>query len=261
MLNLLVEGNSIRSVSRITGIHKKTIMRLLCQIGERCQETMSREFRNLDCQSIQADELWTYIGKKNKNLKADDDVNEFGDQYVFVALDADTKLIPVFTVGKRNKQVASYFMWQLRSRVKNRFQLTTDKFVGYFDAVDRIFGDNIDYATLLKVYHGNGNGSREGYSPSDLKRIEISKIIGKPEKKRICTSHVERQNLTIRMQLRRFTRLTNAFSKKLKNLKAALALHFYHYNFMRIHQSLRVTPAMEAGITNRIWTWSDLEKN
>lgn len=178
-----------------------------------------------------------------------------GDQYVFIALHQQTKLVPVHRVGKRNAVTTAAFIEELRHRVTNHFQLTTDKFPPYPETVDSAFGADIDYATIKKIYHGDGNGKREGYSPSELRKVEISTIIGKPKREKICTSYVERHNLTIRMQLRRFTRLTNAFSKKLENLKAAMALYFYYYNFMRIHSTLRVTPAMEAGITNRIWTW------
>lgn len=260
VLNLLCEGNSIASIVRATGVNKRTILRLLCESGAKCQHILDTNLRGLGCKVIETDEIWAYVGKKQKHLASTDDELEKGDQYVFVAIDPDTKLIPTYTVGKRTGTTAIEFMWDLRNRVKDRFQLTTDQFVGYYNAVDKVFGANIDYAQLKKIYHGNGDGTpvREGYSPSDLLRTEITPVIGRPKPERISTSYVERQNLTIRMQMRRFTRLTNAFSKKLENLKMALALHFYYYNFVRTHQTLRMTPAMRAGLTNRFWGWSEV---
>jgi len=255
VLSLLVEGNSIRSIERITEAHRDTIMRLLVRIGNRCQKEMDRKMRGLTSDAIECDEIWTFLFKKQARLTPEEKGTDKGDQYVFVALDQKTKLVPVFIVGKRNAVTTMTFIQELRKRVVNHFQLSTDKFKPYPDIVDSVFGTEIDYATVKKIYHGDRNGKREGYSPSELRKVEISTIIGKPKREKICTSYVERHNLTIRMQLRRFTRLTNAFSKKLENLKAAMALYFYHYNFMRIHSTLRVTPAMEAGITNRIWTW------
>jgi len=215
----------------------------------------------LNCTNIECDEIWTFVGKKQAKLRSEEKYGEKGDQYVFVGLDRDTKLVPVFVVGKRNTVTAVVFMQELRKRVLGRFQLTTDQLSGYSPAVFGIFGPNIDYATVSKIYHSNGDSKREGYSPSRLQRIEIRKVSGRPEKRRICTSYVERQNLTIRMKMRRFTRLTNAFSKSLVSLKAAMALHFYHYNFMRIHQTLRVTPAIEAGLTNHVWGWDNVLEN
>lgn len=258
ILSLLVEGSSIRSAERITSVHRDTITRLLESIGGKCQQILDRCMRNLHCREIECDEIWTYVAKKQKKLTPEERHGEKGDQYVFVALDPRTKLIPAFVVGKRDGHTATIFMQELKNRIANHFQLTTDRFAGYFEAVDSTFGIDIDYAQLQKLYHGNGNGGREGYSPNDITGIEITKITGKPKSENICTSYVERQNLTICMQMRRFTRLTNAFSKKLKNLKCALDLHFFHYNFMRIHQTLRVTPAMESGITDHIWNWEEI---
>jgi len=180
-----------------------------------------------------------------------------GEQYVFIAIDAETKLIPSFIVGKRNAANAYWLMKDLESRLANRVQLTTDGFRPYVDAVDSTFGSSIDFAMLVKTYAGD-EPNRERYSPSEIVEARPIPIMGFPRFQKISTSHVERQNLTVRMQMRRFTRLTNAFSKKLSNMKAALALHFAHYNFCRIHQSLRVTPAMAAGIENSIWTTAQL---
>ena len=260
VLTLLVEGNSIRSIERITGVHRDTIIRLMIRSGNKCQELLNESMQGLNCRYMECDEIWTYVAKKQARLTKEEKRNgsECGDQYVFVALDSETRLVPHFFVGKRTTFNAYWFMQQLKRRVNGNFQLTTDAFKGYLEAVSAAFGRNIHYAMLQKVYHGDGNGRREGYSPSQLKKVNIGVISGKPEKKKICTSYVERQNLTIRTQLRRFTRLTNAFSKKLDSLKAALALHFWHYNFMRYHKSLRMTPAMAAGIATTFGDWSEI---
>lgn len=258
VLSALVEGNSIRSIVRMTGVNKRTILRLLCEAGETAQDILDSQMIGLQSRYVQVDEIWTFVGKKQKQLTEDDRrEREYGDWYVFVALDADTKLVPTFRVGKRTLEMAVSFMAELQTRISNRFQLSTDAFRGYTDAVDTVFGEDIDYAQIHKNYGEEATGERK-YSPGQIISITIKALIGQPRRKHISTSYVERQNLTMRMQMRRFTRLTNAFSKKLENLKAALALHFFHYNFMRIHQTLRVTPAMQAGISKHIWTWAEL---
>jgi len=209
---------------------------------------------------IQVDEIWTYVKKKEKRLKPHEKAQKiYGDQYVFVALDADTKLVPAFTVGRRDGNTTLAFLQQLQNKLKGngRIQLTSDGFEAYISAVEETFGADVDYAMLIKIYESVPEAEKR-YSPSTCTEV-ISKIInGKPDPKHICTSFIERQNLTMRMAMRRFTRLTNAFSKKLENLKAAVALHFAHYNFMQIHKTLRVTPAMEAGITDHLWGWEEL---
>ena len=258
VLTHLVEGLSIRSIERITGINRNTIMTLLVDAGERAQEILDREMVNLQSNFVQVDEIWTYVGKKQKQLQPFES-EELGDQYVFVAMDAETKLVPSFLVGKRNQSKCCCIMKELQYRITNKFQLTTDSFKPYFNGVDSVFGEDVDYGQIQKNT-GRQQGERR-YSPAQIVRVIINPLIGKPQRRKISTSHIERQNLTMRMQMRRFTRLTNAFSKKLENLKAATALHFYHYNFMRIHSSLRVTPAMEARIANRIWGWNDLLGN
>lgn len=258
VLSALVEGNSISSIVRMTGVNKRTILRILCEYGAKAQEIMNREMVNLKVGRLQVDEIWTYVAKKQKQLKQSEvDNPELGDQYVFVALDADTKLVPAFRVGKRNLQLATSFMMELKTRINTIFQLSTDAFVGYKDAVDRVFGEEIHYGQIHKHYSEEQRGEKR-YSPANIIRVSINTITGYPDRKHISTSYIERQNLTMRMNMRRFTRLTNAFSKKLKNLEAALALHFFHYNFLRIHQTLRVTPAMQAKVTNRLWSWEDL---
>ena len=248
----LLEGNSVRSTERMTGVHRDTICRLLVQVGDHCAEVMNSTMRNLKLGFVECDEIWTWVLKKQRRVQ-DGDSPEVGDQWVFVAMDADTKLVPVFTVGKRNEETTWYFINELAERVSNRIQLTTDGFVFYRRHVEDAFGAEVDFAQLVKLYGEYGQHGNEKYSPSPILEV-ISKVrSGDPDPERICTSHIERQNLTMRMQMRRFTRLTNAFSKKLTNLKAAVALHFAHYNFCRVHSSLRVTPAMAAGLTSEIW--------
>ena len=256
--SLLVEGNSIRSIERITGTHRDTIMRLGITLGEKAQDILDKKMKNLNCKNIQADEIWCFVGKKKKNLTSTErKENELGDQWIYVALDADTKLVPYFSVGKRTSQHTYSFIEQIRERVNGLFQLSTDSYHGYANAVDDTFNGKIDYAQLHKQYQTTIEGAKR-YSPANIIRITKNVLSGNPDPNKICTSHVERQNLTMRMQMRRLTRLTNAFSKKLHNLQCAVALHFFYYNFVRIHQSLRVTPAMEAGVTNRLWSWNDL---
>ncbi len=252
----LVEGASIRSVERMTGIHRDTIMRLGYRVGQGCANLMDSYMKNLKCQTVQVDEIWCFVGKKQRHLKDTDDP-DFGDQWVFVALDAESKLIPSYLVGKRTIDNVYAFISDLSGRLDNRVQLSSDGLKAYVDAVEDTFGAGIDYGQVVKTYEAEPMGAGR-YSPPHVVSAERTVILGNPKKSNISTSYVERQNLTMRMQMRRFTRLTNAFSKKLDNLKAAVALHFAHYNFVRVHSSLRVTPAMEAGVTNRLWTISEL---
>jgi IS1 family transposase len=257
VIGALVEGASIRSTERMTGVHRDTIMRLLLKVGKSCEKIMDAEMRELPCKNIEVDEIWSYVGKKQRHVGIQDNPNEVGDFYTFVALDADTKLIPVYTVGKRNIYTAEIFMYDLSSRLSNRVQLSSDKFGAYVDAVNASFGEDVDYGQIVKSYEAEPIG-RGRYSPPKVVSTTKSNIIGCPDPRKISTSYIERQNLTMRMQIRRFTRLTNAFSKKLDNMKAAVALYFVHYNFVRVHGSLRITPAMAAGITDHIWSISDL---
>jgi IS1 family transposase len=257
VLAAMVEGNSIRSTERMTGVHRDTIMRLVVSVGRNCERLLDERMRCLPCRLVQADEIWTYVGKKEKHVGHDDNPEEVGDQYVFVAMDSETKLVPCFRVGKRNAANTYYFVQDLQERLRHRVQLTTDGFRPYLDAVEDVFGMNVDYAMLVKVYSSSGQAETR-YSPGDMVDLRTIPITGTPNPRLISTSHIERQNLTMRMQLRRFTRLTNAFSKKLANLKAALALHFAHYNFCRIHSTLRVTPAMAAGVSERVWELKEL---
>ena len=252
IVNALVEGNSIRATARMVGVEHKTVMRVLLRVGDHCARLLNERMRRLPCKVVQMDEIWTYVGKKEKQVRPDENPEQMGDQYVFVSMDSETKLIPNFRVGKRNAANAWYFVQDLQARMANRIQLTSDGFRPYKDAVEDAFGMEVDYAMLVKMYSDSGQADTR-YSPGEIVDARPIPITGNPKPNLISTSHIERQNLTIRMQLRRFTRLTNAFSKKLENLKAALALHFAWYNFCRVHSSLRVTPGMAAGVTDTIW--------
>jgi IS1 family transposase len=238
----------------VTGVHRDTICRLLVEVGGNCTALLDSQIRNVHAKYIQADEIWTHVGKKDKHVRVDDP-DEFGNQWVFVAMDEQTKLVPSFVIGKRTRETTYAFLLDLQKRLADaRFQLTTDGFHFYERGVEDTFGGTVDFAQLIKLYGDIGQHDTEArYSPPRIMEV-ISRIRdGRPDEAHICTSHVERQNLTMRMCMRRFTRLTNAFSKKLENLKAACALHFAHYNFVRVHSSLRVTPAMAAGLTSEIW--------
>ena len=243
-LQLLLEGNSIRSTERITKLDRNTIMSLLVRAGERCKRLMDEQMRNLHLEHLQIDEIWTYVQKKARRIRSADSP-EVGDQWVFVALDETTKLVPAFHVGKRHQEDTREFLWDLYNRMNGKTQITTDGLRHYTQLV-KLFGE------------WGQHDANARYSPSPIVEV-LSKVrTGNPDPDHISTSHVERQNLTMRMAIRRFTRLTNAFSKKLANLKAAVALHFAYYNFCRVHSSLRVTPAMEAGITDHIWTLMEM---
>jgi len=257
VLNALVEGASVCSISRMTGVNKRTILRILKEAGRQAQEILDRELVNLKCSFIQMDEIWSFVQKKQGECTEEEkQIGMVGDQYIFVAMDSDTKLVISSLVGKRTLENTIKIIKDLQFRVINRFQLSTDSFKPYSEAVDRIFGADIDYGQVHKNYAEEFKTEKR-YSPAHIVSTSLRIILGEPLKKRISTSHIERQNLTMRMNMRRLTRLTNAFSKKLENHKAAIALHFFYYNFMRIHQTLRVTPAMQASVTNHIWTWGE----
>jgi len=254
-----IEGSSIRSIERMTGVHRDTIMRLIVRTGQGCARILDENIKNVSAKRIQADEIWTYVFKKQAHLNTEDHP-DMGDQYVFVGMDADTKLVISHLVGKRDAVSAYYFIRDLKDRVQGRPQVTTDGFRPYISAIEDCFGADVDYAQLVKLYGQPkaASGSRDWYPPVQVTAAIPMRVNGNPDMRYVSTSMVERQNLTIRMQVRRFTRLTNAFSKKLENLKAAIALHFAHYNFVRIHQTLRVTPAMAAGVTDHLWTLEEL---
>ncbi len=261
IINNLVEGSSIRSIERITGVHRDTIMRLGASVGAGCAKFLERKVQNVAASKVQCDEIWTYVFKKQARISVDENAVGIGDQYVFIALDSDTKLVISHYVGKRDATSAYYFMRDLESRLANRVQLTTDGFPAYRTAVEDTFGSNVDYAQLVKIYgqpKASTANARSWYEPVKVIGAIPARVTGHPSAMNISTSHIERQNLTMRMQMRRFTRLTNAYSKKLENLKGAIALHFAQYNFVRVHQTLRVTPAMAASLTDHVWTLPEL---
>ncbi|PIV24369.1 MAG: IS1 family transposase [Deltaproteobacteria bacterium CG03_land_8_20_14_0_80_45_14] len=253
----LVEGSSIRSIERMTGVHRDTIMRLMVGVGNTCEKIMNTSMRNLTCKDIEVDEVWSFVGKKQRHVGPMVNPNMVGDFYTFIVLDSETKLIPTYKVGKRDLPTAQAFISDLSSRLSNRIQLSSDKLKAYVEAVETVFSADIDYGQIVKSYEAEPIGPGR-YSPPKVISVLKEYITGNPDFNKICTSFVERQNLTVRMQMRRFTRLTNAFSKKLENLKTAVALHFTHYNFERIHGTLRMTPAMAAGVTKELWSIRDL---
>jgi IS1 family transposase len=258
-LQLFVEGNSLRSTERITGVDINTLMKLLVRAGEKCEKVMGKLIVNIPVKDVQCDEIWAFVGKKEGHklpMEAHDD--SIGDAYCFVAIERYTKLVLNFALGRRSQATTDAFIEGLRHATgRQHFQISTDGFQPYVSAITTTLSDRCDFAQLIKVYTQDPEGQRR-YSPPDVTHAEKVPVMGSPDPAKICTSHVERQNLTIRMQMRRLTRLTNAFSKKWENLWAAYCLHFAYYNFCRIHKTLRVTPAMETGITSRVWTLADL---
>jgi transposase-like protein/IS1 family transposase len=256
-LQLLLEGNSIRSTERITNLDRNTIMSLLVKSGEKCERMMHRKIEYLDVKDVEADEIWGYVAKKEGH-KSMEDGPLVGDAYCFIAMERNTKLVLAHHLGKRSKVSTEAFMNKLRyATSEKRFQFTTDGFRHYVHATHMILGNRVDFAQLIKVY-GTPREGEQRYSAGEVVEAVPVVVYGKPNPKRICTSHIERQNLTIRMGMRRMTRLTNGFSKKWENLAAAYSLWFAYYNFCRVHKTLRVTPAMESGITDHIWTITEL---
>lgn len=253
----ICEGNSIRATCRMLGFSKNTVVKLLVELGDACIAYQDEALRNLPCKRIQCDEIWSFVYAKDKNLPADKQGKfGFGSVWTWTAIDADTKLVPTFAVGERNLATARLFIEDLASRLANRVQLTSDGLKVYVSAVEDAFGADVDFAQLHKIYESTQEETR--YSPARCVGCERKVVMGQPDPDHISTSYVERQNLTMRMHMRRFTRLTNAFSKKITNHLATVAVYFMWYNFVRIHQSLRVTPAMEAGVTSRLWTVEDM---
>jgi IS1 family transposase len=258
-IHLLCEGNSIRAVTRLTGFSKTTIMKLAVDAGKAASWYQDRVFRNLTCKRIQVDEIWGFVGSKAKNTSQEDkDLGIAGDAWLWVATDADTKLVPNWLVGTRDGECAAYFMQDLADRLSNRVQLTSDGHKAYLNAVDAAFGSDVDYAMLVKLYGDSPESAKGKYSPAECTGAVKTPIMGKPEDKHISTSYSERNNLTVRMHSRRMTRLTNGFSKKMENHGYAMSLHFFYYNFVRIHKTLRMTPAMAADVTDRLWEVADM---
>ncbi|WP_447600630.1 IS1 family transposase [Nitrospira sp. Nam80] len=257
----LVEGNSIRATCRMTGAAKGTVLKLLADLGKACEKYQDERLRNLPCKRVQCDEIWSFCYAKEKNVPEEfKNKLGFGDVWTWTAICADTKLIASWLVGERNTAYAMKFIDDLASRLAHRVQLTTDGHKPYLRAVENAFGSEIDYAMLEKLYAAPSQEGATRYSPAQCCGTRTHKIMGNPEPEHVSTSYAERQNLTMRMSMRRFTRLTNAFSKKVDNTRAAVALHFMHYNFCRVHQTLRVTPAMEAGIADHVWNIEEIAR-
>ncbi len=258
----LVEGNSIRSTARLTDVSKPTILKLLADLGTACVKYHDEHVCQLSPAHVQCDEIWSFVGAKQRNVSDEKRANEgWGDVWTWTALDAETKLIISYAIGPRTPIMANEIMGDLSRRVREnaRFQITTDGLLYYANAIDRYFGADVDYAVLRKVYGITGETSaRTRYSPPRFKSATREVIRGNPDHAHISTSFIERHNLTMRMQIRRFTRLTNAFSKKVENHAHAVALYFLHYNFARIHKTLRVTPAMQAGLTDHVWSVEEI---
>ncbi|MEP7149638.1 MAG: hypothetical protein ABI857_12225 [Acidobacteriota bacterium] len=250
----LAEGSSIRSIERITGINRNTIMNLGVRVGKGCATLLDAKMRNLTCERLELDELWGFIGKKERHVLPTDNP-ELGDVWTFCALDAKTKLIPSFKVGKRNSQNTQDFVADLASRIKNKPQISTDGFEKYIDAVENAFGGNVDYAMIVKTFRKD---VRMQHSSREVVSVQKTLICGKPAKDLISTAYVERANGITRQHMKRLARLTYAFSKKLENFEAAVALHFAYYNLVRTHGTLKCTPAMAAGVERSFWTVSDL---
>lgn len=259
ILHLLVEGNSMRATSRIADVSINTVTKLLEDVGAACLEYQDATIRNINSKRVQCDEIWSFCYSKEKNVAPEDKgVLGHGDAYTWTAIDSDTKLAISWLVGRRDIECAESFTADLASRLADRIQLTTDGYGVYVNAIEKAFGGAVDYAMLVKVYEGMGAMDQRRYSPSRFLSSGKRRINGSPDMSDVSTSYVERQNLTMRMGMRRFTRLTNGFSKKIENLGHAVALHFMFYNFGRIHKTLRVTPAMEAGIADHVWTLEEI---
>jgi IS1 family transposase len=255
----LVEGVSIRSVVRMTGVSKNTVVKLLEDIGNACAVYQDKVFRNLTCKRIECDEIWSFVHAKEGHLPPElQGVFGYGDVYTWVAIDADTKLVPCWNVGRRDAVSGEAFIKDLASRLATRVQLSTDGFKVYLTAIEEAFGADIDYGMIVKVYGHNQDEDTRRYSPAQCIGCEKEVNQGNPDRDLISTSYIERQNLTMRMSMRRFTRLTNGFSKKIENHMHAVALHYMYYNFCRIHKTLRCTPAMEAGVSKKLWSIEDI---
>ena len=256
-LQLLLEGNSIRSTERICKMDRNTIMRLLLLAGERCEKLMLTKIASIPVKDVEVDEIWGYVFKKEGH-KSDDDGPEVGDAYCFIGMERNTKLVLVYHLGKRTANATDAFIGKLAyATSRDRYQLTSDGFGPYVSAVKMLLRDRVDFAQLIKVY-GTPRDGEQRYSPAEVVDSVPVEIMGKPVRSQICTSHIERQNLSVRMGMRRMTRLSNAFSKKWSHLEAAYALWFAYYNFCRVHKTLRVTPAMESGIAGHVWSIEEL---
>jgi IS1 family transposase len=250
---------AIRQVERMTGVFRDTIMNLGVKVGQGCARIMDEKMRGLDCRNIQIDEIWGFVQKKKKNIKEADDPRQVGDAWTFCAIDADTKLVPCYKVGKRDSLTANAFVKDLASRLKNRIQLSSDALPAYIEAVEQAFGADVDYGQIIKVYEKDESNTHERrYSSHKLVKVHTEVIVGDPLPPFISTSYIERFNGTTRHHVKRLARLTLAFSKKMENFEAAVSLNFAYYNFVRTHGSLKCTPAMAAGVERSFWTIADL---
>ncbi len=260
VLSALVEGNSIRSTVRMTGVAKGTVLKLVRDAGEACARYLHENVRNVTAQRVQCDEIWSFVGMKAKNVPDErKDEKGIGDVWTWTAMDSDSKLLISYLVGARDIEHATAFIADVAARLSNRVQLTTDGYRPYLEAVEEVFGGGIDYAMLVKIYGPTPGGTAETrYSPGECVGCEKRPISGSPDPDHISTSFAERQNLTMRMRMRRFTRLTNAFSKKVENHEHAIAIYAMHYNYVRRHQTHRLTPAMKAGLTSKLWSIEDV---
>ncbi len=259
VLHLLCEGSSIRSVTRLMNVGKNTVIRLMIDAGKACAAYHDEHVRNLPSKRIQVDEIWSFTYAKEKNVAAAKAAPDgAGDTWTWTALDADTKFIASWFVGGRDGECGKWFIDDLAKRLANRVQLTSDGHKAYLEAVEGAFGADVDYAQLVKIYGASPDGTKGRYSPAECTGIRKTRIEGNPDMKHVSTSYVERSNLTMRMHMRRFTRLTNAFSKKVENHAHAVALFTTYYNFVRLHKTLRVTPAMAAGVSDRLWEVADI---
>jgi IS1 family transposase len=258
VVNCLIEGCSIRATVRMTGVAKNTIVKLLADIGCACASYHNRNVRNLKVRRLQCDEIWCFVGAKAKNVSLEKKQEGWGDVWTWIGIDADTKLVVSYLVGGRDGGWAKDFMEDCASRIRNRVQITTDGHRAYLDAVENAFGADIDYAMLQKIYGAPSDEETRRYSPARCIGCDLKVVSGDPDPKHVSTSYVERQNLTMRMQMRRFTRLTNGHSKKVDNHRHSVALHYMHYNYCRPHGTLRCTPAMEAGLSDHIWGVEEL---
>jgi IS1 family transposase len=258
VVKCLCEGMSIRATVRLTGMAKNTVVKLLCDLGCACSYFHNQNVRGLKVRRLQADEIWSFVGAKKKNATPEQKAEGWGDVWTWTAIDADTKLCVSYLVGGRDAGWAHDFMKDCASRINGRVQVTTDSHRAYLDAVEGAFGMDVDHAMLHKVYGAPSDEEQRRYSPATCIGCDMKVVTGNPDPKHVSTSYVERQNLTMRMSMRRFTRLTNGFSKKIDNHRHAVALYFFYYNFCRVHQTLRVTPAMEAGLTSHVWSIEEM---
>lgn len=253
----LAEGSSIRSIERMTGVHRDTVMRLGVKVGQGCTALMDSKMRDLPCTRLEMDEIWGFVGKKEKHVKLDDPP-EVGSVWTFCAIDADTKLVPAFRVGGRDAATANAFLWDVAGRMRNRVQISTDGLAAYEEAIERSFGGDADYGQIIKTYGSITTEDNRRYSAPEFVSCEKKAVAGRPNFDLISTSYVERLNATTRLHMRRLTRLTLAFSKKRENFEAAVGLHFAYYNFVKRHNTLRCTPAMAAGVAKTFWSVANL---